>query len=151
MVIFRYFWTKPVQKCDTAFSCVRGYTPIVFFPSTLTPLTWFLMVLIQFNDGLLSDRWTHLAMVGAAVFCHSTLTVHQEAVSAAFLGQGRLVSLCDEGVQLGLLTADGFHKLKHRVMTHTLEMMTNEGLGRRRKTDRLVRTQLQMGNRFSCI
>jgi len=54
---------------------------------------------------------THLAMVGAAVLGHGTLAVHQETVPATLLGQGCLVSLGDEGVQLGLLTADGLHKL----------------------------------------
>lgn len=56
-------------------------------------------------------RFTHLAVVGAAVLGYSTLPVHQEAVSPALLGQGRLVALGDEGVQLALLTADGLYKL----------------------------------------
>lgn len=50
-------------------------------------------------------------MVGAAVLGHGTLAIHQEAIPAAFLRQGCLVSLSDEGVQLSLLTADGLHKL----------------------------------------
>lgn len=73
-----------------------------------------------FNYGflkhLLNAIGTDLAMVGAAVLGHGALAVHQEAVPAALLGQGRLVTLGDEGVQLGLLAADGLHKLfqKHR-------------------------------------
>lgn len=59
-----------------------------------------------------SGRGTHLAVVGAAVLGHGALAVHQEAVPAAFLGEGRLVSLGDEGVQLGLLAADGLHELE---------------------------------------
>lgn len=50
-------------------------------------------------------------MVSAAVLGHGALAVHQEAVPAALLGQRRLVSLGDEGVQLGLLAADGLHEL----------------------------------------
>lgn len=57
-------------------------------------------------------------MVGAAVLGHGTLAVHQEAVPAALLGQGCLVSLSDEGVQLGLLTADGLHKLMGNTQQH---------------------------------
>lgn len=64
------------------------------------------------------DTRTHLAMVGAAVLGHGTLAVHQEAVPAALLGQGCLVSLSDEGVQLGLLTADGLHKLVGNTQRH---------------------------------
>lgn len=67
-------------------------------------------------------------MVGAVVLGHGTLAVHQEAVPATLLGQGCLVSLSDEGVQLGLLTADGLHKLmgntqwhmEHNLLTGTL-------------------------------
>lgn len=50
-------------------------------------------------------------MVGAAVLGHGALAVHQEAVPAALLGQGRLVTLGDEGVEFGLLAANGLHKL----------------------------------------
>lgn len=57
-------------------------------------------------------------MVGAAVLGHGTLAVHQEAVPAALLGQGCLVSLSDEGVQLGLLTADCLHKLVGNTQRH---------------------------------
>lgn len=53
----------------------------------------------------------YLAVVSAAVLGHGALAVHQEAVPAALLGQSRLVSLSDEGVQLSLLAADGLHKL----------------------------------------
>lgn len=38
----------------------------------------------ELNQGLRSNL-TYLSMVGAAVFGHSTLSVHEEAVSAAFL------------------------------------------------------------------
>lgn len=55
---------------------------------------------------------TYLAVVGAVVLGHSALTVHQEAVPAALLRQGRLVSLRNESVQLSLLTADGLDKLR---------------------------------------
>lgn len=54
---------------------------------------------------------TCLAVVGTAVLGHSTLSINKEAVSAALLRQGCLVSLSDESVQLRLLTADGLHKL----------------------------------------
>lgn len=50
-------------------------------------------------------------MVGTAVLGHGTLAVHQEAVPATLLRQGCFIPLSDEGVQLGLLTADGLHKL----------------------------------------
>ena len=59
-----------------------------------------------------TDARTYLAVVGTAVLGHGTLAVDQEAVPAALLGQGRLVAVSDEGVQLSLLAADGLHKLK---------------------------------------
>lgn len=61
-------------------------------------------------------------MVGAAVFGHGTLTVHQEAVPATLLWQRRLVSLRDEGVQLALLTADGLHELKKGIAQWHMDM-----------------------------
>lgn len=50
-------------------------------------------------------------MVGTAVLGHGTLAVHQEAVPTTLLRQGCFIPFGDEGVQLGLLTADGLHKL----------------------------------------
>lgn len=51
-------------------------------------------------------------MVGAAVFGDGTLAVNQEAVPPPLLGQRVLVALGDVVVQLALLVADGFHKLR---------------------------------------
>lgn len=56
----------------------------------------------------------HLAVVGAAVFGDGTLAVHQEAVPPPLLRQRVLVALSDVVVQLALLVADGFHKLRER-------------------------------------
>lgn len=64
------------------------------------------------SSGWSHDTWTYLAVVGTAVLGHSTLPVHKETVPAALLRQGSLISLSNKGVQLSLLTADGFHKLK---------------------------------------
>lgn len=63
-------------------------------------------------------------MVGTAVLGHGALAVHQEAVPAALLRQGRLVTLCDKRVQLSLLAADGLHELIKNVK-RIIEEITN--------------------------
>lgn len=65
---------------------------------------------------------SHLVVVDAAVFGHSTLTVHQEAVPPPLLRQSVLVALSDVVIQLTLLITDGLHilgaKRKHMKQKH---------------------------------
>lgn len=62
----------------------------------------------------------HLAMVGAVVFGHGTLAVHQEAVPPPLLRERVLVAFSDVVVQFALLVADGFHKLREEKSLHQL-------------------------------
>lgn len=63
-------------------------------------------------------------MVVDEQFGNTALSVHQEAISSPFLGEGRLVTRGDQSVQLALATTHQLHKLKEKsreivnILTH---------------------------------